>query len=143
MQVPSFVIVLVVGFVTILCVVGFALAGFVLSVRSSGAWKLATSYARMHPYIRRKVGGVRGFGLFPAGQIQVQGTGGEAEFGIKVKGELGEARLFVRVTKAMGEWHLQQATCEAAGERIVLHGPPIPGPEPPRDAARPPGAAPS
>ncbi|MEM8907869.1 MAG: RDD family protein [Bacteroidota bacterium] len=77
------------------------------SMKNSGAYKMATAAIEQNQDIINQTGGIKGYGIIPAGKVSVSKGQGEAQLTIQVLGNEKNVTVNVYLTKAPeGNWEL-------------------------------------
>ncbi len=98
-------IVALAGVLVVFCL--FILLFIATAMKSSGAYKAAIEAIENDPAIREETGGIKGYGMMPAGSIELANGEGYAQFDITVRGNKRNVVVNARLEKRRdGEWYL-------------------------------------
>lgn len=77
------------------------------AMKSSGAYKTAIAEIEQNQEILQKTGGIKGYGMMPAGSVSISNGNGQAQLQITVLGMENDINVSVYLTKeANGAWEL-------------------------------------
>lgn len=85
--------------------------GLMYLMRGNDAYKLSQKCIVENPLIQEKVGSPIKFGWFPAGNVNISGESGEANYEIHVSGDKGEVTVFTVLEKKSGRWTMIEVGC--------------------------------
>jgi hypothetical protein len=111
------------GVALVVALVAGAIVGFVFyTLDHSEASQTAKTFLRQNETLRRDIGAVRDFGYFTTGNINAQGSMGNAELHLKTIGERKTVNATILLAYRSGhEWRIVDAFYDdAAGQRIYL-----------------------
>lgn len=91
-------------------------------MKSSDVYKEAIARAKAEPAIVQALGSPIREGFFVTGNINVNGSSGEASLAIPISGPNGKATIYVEASKSLGQWTFSHLVVEIekTGERIDL-----------------------
>ncbi|MBT8372584.1 MAG: hypothetical protein HKO68_15160 [Desulfobacterales bacterium] len=91
-------------------------------MKSSETYKQAVAEAKMNSSVIEVLGSPIKEGLIITGNININGSSGEADLAIPISGPKGEAIIFAVATKSAGKWtfSMLEVAIKASGERIDL-----------------------
>ena len=92
------------------------------SMKQADVYKEAVARAQSDPLVVQKLGSPIGPGMFLSGNINVNGTSGEAKLAIPIHGPKAKGTIYVEATKSAGKWNyaLMQVAVEGEDTRIDL-----------------------
>lgn len=104
--------ILLIGGGVLIVVIAFTL--IILTVlRKSDAHLAAEQYISANAEIQAKTGGIKDFGMFPTGNLQISNGYGNADLNISVNGTKHDLDVFVHLEKEPnGEWQVLQMEAE-------------------------------
>ena len=100
---------------TMVMFVGFIAAILIAvlgAVRTSDAYRIATSKARQHPAVVDAFGEPIEVGWLVSGNISVDGASGEADLAVPLHGPRGSGTLYIVADKIAGEWTFERMEVE-------------------------------
>ena len=94
-------------------------------LKSSDAYRLAVEKAKAHPAVVEALGSPVEEGLLVTGNINLNGSSGEADLAIPLSGPKGKGALYLVATKSAGQWNYSQLelVVSGSGTRIDLLAP--------------------
>jgi hypothetical protein len=92
------------------------------SMKQADVYKQAFARAQSDPAVAQKLGSPIEPGMFPSGNINVNGPSGEARMQIPIHGPKGKGTIYVEATKSAGKWSysVMQVAVDAEDTRIDL-----------------------
>ena len=82
-------------------------------LKNSSAYKTSINYIEQNAEINKITGGIKNYGLFPIGNVQVTNGYGESNFSIKVKGKSSSVTVHIYLTKTPNEqWQVEEMTLD-------------------------------
>ncbi len=138
----KFAVGVVVGILVVVAFCGCCIGGAVLLpflpfgiLGHGGAAGAARSFLGQDPQVRREIGEIKSYGLFPSGSVSINSGHGRAHLIFRLEGSRAKGKAVVDLTKAPGkDWEVRSAILIAGGRRIILKGSPpapLPGIPPP------------
>lgn len=98
-------------------------------MKSSDAYKGAMVEIRNSPAAQQALGSPIEAGLMVSGNININGSGGQADLTIPVSGPEGSGTLYVKATRSEGTWRYDSLTLKTkAGDTINVLPPGAEGP---------------
>ena len=100
-------------FVPVGCLGSLAIfAGFIALImclvfgmmKSSDAYKDGLAKAKAHPSVQKTIGTPIKEGVFISGNINVNGSSGQADLSIPISGPDGKATIYLAAAKSAGQW---------------------------------------
>lgn len=100
---------LIAGVIITLFVFGFIVFIFLIGrlMKNTSAYETAEAYISNSAEVQNASGGIKDFGMFPAGSVSTSNDYGEASFTIDVNGKKHDLDVYVLLEKAPdGEWQV-------------------------------------
>jgi hypothetical protein len=112
------------GCLGLLVMGGLFIAGVLViastAMRSSDAYQLALAAAQREPSVTAALGAPVRAGWLTTGQVNVAGSGGEANLEIPISGSRGSGTIAVRAKKSAGKWTFSSLHVRVAGRPAPL-----------------------